>query len=118
MRLHEDFSPGEPATLLEDLLEDSDRLYHKHMAMFQINQQVAKQNNKIQLSDWAKEEVKKGGVKSQVRDLVADGWQSLLRYLRDHRDEYRTQLAIEKETRDHAIRIFCNTHDAAEEQPS
>lgn len=107
--IREDENPmeEEPHDLLDDLVEDSERVFHHDMAKFQLNQQKRYDEYNKKLHDWADVEFKKGATDGKTLDLSIET--ELKRFRNELHEETKQYMIImdqEKKTRDEAIGLF------------
>ena len=96
--------PDPPQTPLEDLLEVSDKVYHKAMTKVQIALRARYESVMDELATWAAAQLEGGANAHQVDFMTDDHLVKTRGWLRKERDSYQQRYLIEKFLRDEGIR--------------
>jgi hypothetical protein len=103
-------TPDEPTTLEQDLLEDSDRAFHRAVTLFQKEQAGHYHDKMRKVLVWLAQEIKKPTAnRQQAEDAVHQyDWEMREAIHRD-REQFADAMRAVKEQRDRLILLFCQT---------
>ncbi len=97
-------------SLVEDLLESSESVYHRQVTEYQLERHSTRVRTEEQLVMWAKDELENGNKRENVKVMVNNAWDQLLTHWRVGLKQQVFLLMLEKNDRNERIKEYCVQH--------